>query len=498
MLNARIEGKIYFAIHMVKITSQRLNPFGLWYIYCYALVYQIQRNMMMNYLRHSALAAALMVSGSLYAQDTTVVATADIKPFSPAGSFRTWSFGINAGVLSPTLPFGKNDFSTWSPQIGYGAYIQKQIIPSLGIKAAFLAGKLEGDNSEPWGSGINPVGPFDAFSTELKYSGSLSAQLSLANIHFMNRKSAMLPYVSVGAGFMGYNVNLTNRAGQVSEFKGDGNVNEVFFPVGLGAKFTLSPSVNLDLGYTMNFVDGDNLDGYRNTPQDDKFSFAHVGLEFALGPKTKPQLATYNPVAAMESDYISRNALLKSELEAERASNAQRLAQIDAEWRKFLNDTDKDGVSDYFDKCPDSPSGTQVDGAGCPLTITSTTVNPVRVVITEEDKRVVAEAIRNLEFDFGKSTIRSTSNASLNRVAALLVAKNFSLKLAGHTDNVGSNSANLKLSKDRAESVKSYMVSQGANPSRIEATGYGESQPISGNKTNSGRQKNRRVEFTLY
>lgn len=446
----------------------------------------------------STLAVALLISGSVYAQDTAKVSTFDLKPFAPANSFRTWSFGINGGILSPTLPFGKNDFTTWKPQVGYGAYLQNQIIPALGIKAAFLAGKLEGNNNEPWGSGIISTSPYEAFETSLKYSASLTAQLSLGNIYYMNRKNSMIPYVSAGAGFMGYNINLTDRSGQVSEFKADGNVNEMFFPVGVGAKFTLSQGINLDLGYTMNFVDGDNLDGYRNAPQDDKFSFGHIGLEFALGPKSKPQLATYNPVSAMESDYINRNALLKSQMEAERASNAQRLAQMEAEWRKFLNDSDKDGVSDHFDKCPDTPAGSQVDGAGCPLKITSTTINPVRVVVTEEDKRVVAEAIKNLEFDFGKSTIRSTSFPSLNKVAELLKTKDFSLKLAGHTDNVGSDAANLKLSKDRAESVKTYLVSQGANSSRIEATGYGESQPIASNKTNAGRQKNRRVEFTLY
>jgi OOP family OmpA-OmpF porin len=67
-----------------------------------------------------------------------------------------------------------------------------------------------------------------------------------------------------------------------------------------------------------------------------------------------------------------------------------------------------------------------------------------------------------------------------------------------HTDNTGSDALNLRLSKDRAESVKAYLVSQGVNPSRVEATGYGESQPISTNTTAEGRQENRRVEFTLY
>ncbi|RYF16681.1 MAG: OmpA family protein, partial [Flavobacteriales bacterium] len=114
------------------------------------------------------------------------------------------------------------------------------------------------------------------------------------------------------------------------------------------------------------------------------------------------------------------------------------------------------------------------------------------------DRKVVDEAIKNLEFDLGKSTIRSKSYATLNTVAALLVEKNFSLKLAGHTDITGSRELNLRLSKERAESVKAYLVSQGANASRIEATGYGPDQPIASNKTAEGRQQNRRVEFTLF
>ncbi|MNY56431.1 putative lipoprotein YiaD precursor [compost metagenome] len=79
-----------------------------------------------------------------------------------------------------------------------------------------------------------------------------------------------------------------------------------------------------------------------------------------------------------------------------------------------------------------------------------------------------------------------------------MIAKNFSLKLAGHTDNTGSMALNLRLSKERAEAIKAYLVSQGANASRIEATGYGPNQPIASNKTAEGRQKNRRVEFTLF
>lgn len=449
-----------------------------------------------HFLKLSALTIGLIVSAAANAQDKPE----SPKLFSPSSSFNTWSVGISGGMLAPTVISGQNDFSQWKPELGYGAYIKKQILPAFGIQADFLAGKLKADNSRAWGNGMDPVSPFSSYETKLAYSGSLSTNFTLANIYWMNRENVVQPYLSAGAGLMSYNIVLKNNAGTETIFNKGENVNEVFFPVGAGLKFSLSNNINLDLGYTMNFVDGDNMDGYRAGNQNDKFSYSHIGLEFALGSKSKRQLSTYNPVAALQDDYITRNAKLQADLDADRAKHAAHMAQMDADWKRYLNDTDKDGVSDYFDKCPNTPAGTQVDGAGCELKVTTNTtvVNPVRVVVTEEDRKVVAEAIRNLEFDFAKSTLRSTSYPSLNRVADLLKSKDFSLKLAGHTDNVGSDAANLKLSKDRAESVKSYLVSQGANSSRIEAVGYGESQPISTNKTAKGRQDNRRVEFTLY
>ncbi|MES3019144.1 MAG: OmpA family protein [Bacteroidota bacterium] len=450
-----------------------------------------------KFLKLSALALGLIVSSETIAQETTVAPVAVPPVFSPSSSFSTWSFGVNAGVLAPTVIAGKNDFTSWKADLGYGAYIKKQIWPAVGIQANFLGGKLKADNSRELGNGSAPVSPYTSYETLVKYSGSLSAYWSLANIYWMNRTNVIQPYLTAGYGLMGYDVDLTSSSG-TTRFNPEATVHESFIPVGAGLKFGISNNLMLDLGYQMNFVDGDNLDGYRAGPQSDKFSYTHIGLEFALGGKSKPSLSSYNPVAALEADYIARNAALQADLAAERNKNAAQMAQMSTDWARFKADSDGDGVSDYFDKCPNTPAGTQVDGAGCPIKVTNTTVNPVRVVVTEEDRRVVAEAIKNLEFDFAKATIRSSSYPSLNRVADLLKSKDFSLKLAGHTDNVGSDAANLKLSKDRAESVKSYLVSQGANPSRIEATGYGESQPISTNNTASGRQNNRRVEFTLY
>lgn len=461
-----------------------------------------------NFKKAVLLFSGIIAGGQLFAQtpDTTQGTQTNInyvKPFSPESSFNTWSIGVNVGVLTPyNILQGKRsmDFTSPNGNLGYSAYIKKQILPSFGLQADFLAGKLSGDHAQPNAAGYVP---YYGFSTKLNWSASLSGNFTLANINWRHKQGFIQPYVTVGGGFMGYTPTLSIRGGSGGSVTTDHQIKEFYIPAGLGLKFNLTPGINLDLGYQINFVNSDNVDGYDHGLGNDRFSYAHIGLEFALGPRSKPQLATHNPVNSMRTEYLTQEAMLKNsiqaqqaQLDAERAKNDKLRSDLDitnANLAKFTVDSDGDGVPDFFDKCPNTPPGTKVDGSGCPLPIEKKVY-----VITEEDRRVVKEAIKNLEFDFGKSTIRAHSLPSLDRVAELLVNKNFSLKLAGHTDNIGSNEANMRLSKDRAESIKSYLVSKGANASRIEATGYGKNQPIASNKTAKGRQLNRRVEFTLY
>nr|WP_121270722.1 OmpA family protein [Pedobacter schmidteae] len=428
--------------------------------------------------------SALLIGGAAQAQE---------KP-AEAGQLSTWSIGVNAGALSPISPFGgKNDFSNWKSSLGYGLYIKKQITPYFSLRLDGVRGKLKGDNSEPWDGGGTNASPVSAFETDLSYSGSLNAVVNLFNISMFNKNSAVQLYASGGAGLAGYKVKTAMGSAGLADYAGGKTISELIIPVGVGAKFKLADRVNLDLGWTVNFVDGDNLDGYyRGT--NDKYNYAYGGLEFALG--SGKQLAWHNPVALTYDEALqakqTANAL-KGDLEAQKAENAR----LRSEMNDLLKDSDGDGVADKLDKCPGTPAGVVVDGSGCPLKVPAPVVQE-KVIITEADRRVVADAIKNLEFDLGKATIRSKSYTTLNRVAALLIEKNFSLKLAGHTDNTGSAALNMRLSKDRAESVKAYLVSQGANASRIEATGYGMNQPIASNKTAAGRQQNRRVEFTLF
>lgn len=439
--------------------------------------------MKQNLLRCLPLAfSALLLGGAAQAQDKT------------ASQLSTWSIGVNAGVLSPISPLGgKNDFSNWKSDLGYGLYIKKQLTPYFSLRLDGVRGKLKGDNSKAFDGGTVITSPTTGFETNLEYSGSLNAVVNLFNISMFNSNSAVQLYASGGAGLAGYKVKTSTNGGALADYAGGKTISELIIPVGLGAKFKVAEKVNLDLGWTVNFVDGDNLDGtYRGT--NDKYNYAYAGLEFSLGQGK--QLAWHNPVALTYDEALRAKQTadaLKSDLDAQKAENARLKSEVGA----LSTDSDGDGVSDKFDKCPGTPSGVVVDGSGCPLKVPVPVVQE-KVIITEADRKVVADAIKNLEFDLGKATIRSKSYPTLDRVAALLVEKNFSLKLAGHTDNTGSAALNMRLSKDRAESVKGYLVGKGANPSRIEATGYGMAQPIATNKTATGRQKNRRVEFTLF
>ncbi|TAK81981.1 MAG: OmpA family protein [Betaproteobacteria bacterium] len=101
-------------------------------------------------------------------------------------------------------------------------------------------------------------------------------------------------------------------------------------------------------------------------------------------------------------------------------------------------------------------------------------------------------------FDFDKATIKPEGKAKLDELAAKVKDINLEVVIAiGHTDSIGADAYNQKLSVRRAESVKAYMVSKGIQPNRVYTEGKGEKQPIASNATKDGRQKNRRVEIEV-
>jgi len=461
--------------------------------------------MTLNLKRASLCLIFFLTCGKLLAQtvDSVAVNPDYVKPFSGSTAFRTWSIGVHAGLMSTsniTNSNSKLDFTVPNIEYGYGGYIKKQILPSFGIQGDFLMGKLNGDNAQPAPSGTSP---YKSFTTSINYAGSLSGNFTLANINWHFIKGTIQPFFTVGAGIMNYKPVLTTANGTVQNFKqGNGILNELYVPVSAGLKFNIAKGVNLELAYQINFIYSDNLDGYKYSNTNDKFSYTHIGLEFAIGKKSKPQLSAHNPVASMRQEYLSgiQNARdeFKALIDSEKIKNQalqQQVAVQNTKLTQLTTDSDGDGVPDFYDKCPNTPAGTKVDGSGCPLPA----VKPEeKIYITEADKSVVNEAIQNLQFESGTSTLSDASYASLEKLAKLLKDKKYHLKLAGYTDATGSTALNLKLSKDRAEAIKMYLVSRGADPALIQTEGYGKANPIATNKTAAGRKLNRRVEFSLY
>lgn len=109
-----------------------------------------------------------------------------------------------------------------------------------------------------------------------------------------------------------------------------------------------------------------------------------------------------------------------------------------------------------------------------------------------------ALVLKNIFFEFNKTELLPASYNELNQVVQFMLEENITLiEIAGHTDNDGSDSYNQKLSEGRAASVVQYLASQGINPQKMIAAGYGESRPIDTNSTEEGKAQNRRVEFVL-
>ncbi|MCC6559321.1 MAG: OmpA family protein [Polyangiaceae bacterium] len=182
-------------------------------------------------------------------------------------------------------------------------------------------------------------------------------------------------------------------------------------------------------------------------------------------------------------------------------------------------DRDGDGVIDAEDACPDIPGKKTQDPAtnGCPGDRDGDTIRddqdacpdekgkpdpdpkkngcPVAVRVTE--KEIVI--LQQVQFDTAKATIKKVSDPLLDEVAGVLkehpeITK---IEVQGHTDNRGPARLNEKLSQDRADAVMAALVKRGVDQGRLTAKGYGPNVPIADNKTDEGRQKNRRVQFNI-
>jgi outer membrane protein OmpA-like peptidoglycan-associated protein len=120
------------------------------------------------------------------------------------------------------------------------------------------------------------------------------------------------------------------------------------------------------------------------------------------------------------------------------------------------------------------------------------------VLETRETARGLIVNMSDVLFDTGQYTLKPGAQLKLAKISGIVLGHpGLQLEVEGHTDNVGSDEFNARLSEKRADTVRAYLVSQGVSPDTVIARGFGKTQPVASNDTASGRQQNRRVEVVV-
>lgn len=170
-------------------------------------------------------------------------------------------------------------------------------------------------------------------------------------------------------------------------------------------------------------------------------------------------------------------------------------------------DSDGDGVPDSRDKCPNTPAGVAVNAEGCPDSDGDGVADNLDACpATPQGQPVMADGcgvgqssiLQGVNFEFDRARLTPTAEDILERVAEVLKdSPGFVVELQGHTDSLGSEEYNHKLSQERAEAVREFLISQGVSEERVIARGYGETKPIADNSNPENRASNRRVEMRV-
>jgi OOP family OmpA-OmpF porin len=480
-----------------------------------------------------ALLPAAIAASSLVASTSAQAQTADKKT----------AIGANVSLLQYQGDLGGDwGHLSFPVQVGVGAHITRYLSPSFDVA---LLGNYQNyrfvSDSRPFNSFTAKTGMFD-----------LGLKLKLNNGKILKEDFFIQPYLMGGGGFFvansagNYTTNTANRPVSGS-FSSQTRKLEVFGLAGI--RFRLSPSVGLDVTASQHYPFTDNVDNLNDPSKklNDRFLVYSAGLTFALGkakdadgdgvPDRKdkcPDTPTGVKVDLVGcpvdtdgdgvADYLDKCPDVKGLANLQGCPDADGDGVADAD-DKCPNtpagtkvdasgcplDADGDGVADYLDKCPNTPQGVKVDANGCPLDRDGDGVpdfqdrcpdragpasNKGCPEIKAEQKKILNEATKYINFDFNKATLKASSYPKLQQMVQILNEyPDYTLSIAGHTDSKGDDNYNLKLSYDRAASARAYMLSKGIPAERIEARGYGESKPIADNKTAAGQALNRRVDF---
>ena len=291
----------------------------------------------------------------------------------------------------------------------------------------------------------------------------------------------LVPFVAVGVGGIHYSQAIRDTTGFEGDFD-NGIRDKVTGDIGGGLKYFLTENwaLRADARYVVPINYKFDSDSMTNN------LLATVGLTFAFGgekPAPPPPPPPPAPVVLdSDNDGVPDNL--------DKCPGTPAGVAVDKDGCPL--DSDNDGVPDYLDKCPGTPAGVKVDKDGCPPPVVEEVKPQPRV-----EKEIIEKGRTTLKvlFDTNKSVIKKGYFADADALADVMKQyPDLNVTIEGHTDNVGKDAYNKKLSQRRADAVKAYLVKKGIDANRLTAIGYGEERPIADNATKAGKAENRRVE----
>ncbi len=354
------------------------------------------------------------------------------------------------------------------------------------------------------------------------YGGEINMVLSFTNLYFKNKnKWNLVGYF--GAGYHQYTSalyeTLPNGVDKLhvdfaqNSRRGD-YASSIFFTAQLGLKRRISNKVDLELRPSAYLNNEDHLDATISNKQNwEMFFVTHLGISIKLGKQKIFTLWGGNAKTEIQDFQIidTDGDGVMDQLDKEPNTPKGVLVYGNG----IAIDSDKDGIPDYKDKCPlkfglitnnGCPIAKDTDGDGildeidlCP-TVKGPQSNHGCPKLPTIEKQNIQQKIgtlaANIYFDSNKAKIKPVSLYTLDKIIKLMKkVPTIKFVIEGHTDNKMSDRYNLLLSQKRAVKVKTYLLRNGIDSSRLTSIGYGESRPRYSNDTPGGRQLNRRVEI---
>jgi len=307
-------------------------------------------------------------------------------------------------------------------------------------------------------------------------------RLALNGVYeFGEDNNDITPFVKAGAGYETISRSITNNS--------DG----VFVDAGAGVKIPFTEALALKLEALYMLKHNDNSAG--GNWGDSNLALL-AGLNYSFGEKAGKAA----PVAIDGDD--DNDGVLNS---ADKCPTTPAGHAVNAEGCLVDGDDDNDGVLNTMDKCPTTPAGQAVNTEGCSLdsdndgvlnTDDKCPTTPAGEAVNAEGCPIIINLHVNFNFDSYEVDAASKVNVKafadfLNKFPA------YNANIVGHTDNQGPATYNLQLSSKRADVVKALLVEQGVSADRVNASGEGETNPVTTNNTKEDRAQNRRIEAEL-